>query len=567
MGCKNNVHCIKKDGNNVTSQLTIGTLFGEFFQSTFIDDNGTLPPVWPKHFFLSSDSLPVLTPREMIKIIRKLNGNCGPGPDGIPAVFVKNCAATLSYPLSVILNLSLSSGTIPDAWRTSVVTPIHKGGDKGLVQHYRGIAKSSIFCKVSEIYVRDLLQDFLISNDLISQTQHGFLSGRSVTTNLLCCKNDWTRNLDSGKNTTVAYLDYSKAFDSVSHPKLIHKLRHEFCIPKPLISWIESFLHNRSYRVKIGDALSGAFPVRSGVPQGSVIGPLLFLLYVNGLGDKVSSATLSTYADDTKVYLSVSCPSDATVFQNQLDTVSSWSKTWLLAINFLKSFILQIGPVYQHVYNINQNNLEVMTSARDLGVQITSKLSDHEHCTIVTRKANLAIRNIKLCFFDFNNRTFYLTLYTTYVRPILETAMQVFSPGNIGDIDLIESVQRRFTRSLLGNPDLSYSERLITLVLQPLEIRRIFGDIVLLARVIRGRTKLDFYQFLELAPRSGRGHSVKLQVQYSRTNVRKNFWSNRVVGPWNSLSQQSLEKILSGIHPATIDDFDVLPFCRGSWTR
>ena len=521
----------------------------------------------PGVFFTSVDELPHVTTSDIIKLIGKMNRNCGPGPDGIPAVFVYKCATVLALPLSILFNLSFSEGIVPDNWKTSTVIPVHKGGDRAEIDKYRAISKSPIFCKLAETYIRDFLLDFLNRNDLISLAQHGFLGGRSVTTNLISCKNDWTRNLDAGKNTTVAYIDYSKAFDSVSHPKLLHKLRHEFCVPEHVLRWIASFLDDRKYRVKVGSSFSEIFPVRSGVPQGSVLGPLLFLLYVNALGDRISKSALSTYADDTKIYFSVNDSSDAVSLQNDLDTMYTWSCIWQLDINFLKSCILQIGPEIDVNYELAGNTLSKMSSVRDLGIQVTSNLSDHEHCLIIVRKANFALRNIKLCFFNFNNRKFYLTLYMTYVRPLLESSMQTFSPKNIGDIDLLESVQRQFSRSLMGGRDIPYRDRLLTLSLQPLEIRRIHGDLILLARVINGSTSLEFSQFFQLSTRPSRGHTYKLRTPYARTDTRKYFWCNRVVAPWNALTQESVIRLVGGAHPSALSDFDALPFCRGSWTR
>ncbi|KAJ3645766.1 hypothetical protein Zmor_023399 [Zophobas morio] len=211
--------------------------------------------------------------------LRKLKVTKSPGPDLISACVLKNCAASLSTPLSILMAQSFMQSKLPSDWKTAFVKPLYKNkGDKFNASNYRPVSLASLVVKVMESIIYDHLVKFFINYNLISPEQHGFLPGKSVQSNLLCCLSDWTRDIDLGRPVDILYLDFSKAFDKVPKRRLLHKLKH-LGIRGNLLGWIDSFLSDRTFRVKVGDGFSRSVDVVSGVPQGSVLGPLLFVAY------------------------------------------------------------------------------------------------------------------------------------------------------------------------------------------------------------------------------------------------------------------------------------------------
>jgi hypothetical protein len=246
----------------------------------------------------------------------------------------KKLAPVLAGPLSLIFTSFMSIGQMPRAWVHAFVTPVYKGGDSSDVSNYRPISLTCVASKIMErIIVTDILA-YLRSHNVIDRRQHGFLSGRSTSTNLLESLNDWTLAIRDKKSVLVAYIDYSKAFDSVNHRKLLTKLS-AYGISGNLISWISNFLRGRTQQTKIGTALSQTVSLASGVVQGSVIGPLLFLLFVNDVFAILATqdCTCQLYADDLKLYSTLNVDSDTLKLQERLDALYAWSNTWQLKIS------------------------------------------------------------------------------------------------------------------------------------------------------------------------------------------------------------------------------------------
>ena len=247
----------------------------------------------------------------------KLHENKAQGPDGIHPMILKQCADILAKPLSPIFKSSYRLGIVPENWKTAIVAPIRKKGSKHEASNYRPISLTSVVCKVMEAIIKDKVVLSLQEGSIITDRQHGFVRGRSCLTNLLEAFESWTRLLDEGYEVDVIYLDYSKAFDSVSHKGLLTKLKF-YEISGELYSWIESFLSGRKMRVQVGCVLSDWEDVLSGVPQGSILGPLLFVLFVNDLPDWVSSRILM-FADDTKIWSRISNLAESAMLQKDLN--------------------------------------------------------------------------------------------------------------------------------------------------------------------------------------------------------------------------------------------------------
>ena len=433
--------------------------FSAQFKKAFVTDNNILPPVVPYDIKFPSSFEPV-TPAEAIMAMKSINPNSSAGPDNISPKFFRNCAANFSRPISTILNISFLEGVVLDEWKFANVTPIYKTGSKSNPINYRPISITSVFSKLAEFIIKDRILAHLDKNRLMKRSQHGFTAGRSVSTNLLECLDDWTDSFEKGLVTDILYFDFSKAFDSVVHSKLIHKLRNQFLLNDSIVNWIQAFLNNRQQRVKVGNSFSDPILVSSGVAQGTLLGPLLFIMYTNDISDIIQHSEISLYADDTKLYKRINENYDAELLQIDAENITDYSILWQLPLNANKTEHLPLPHSANRSYTLFGSEIKSQKlSCKDLGITIQQNLSFKEHCTIISRKATFIIRNVKMCF-ENHGPFFYLFLYKTYVRPILETNTAVFSPHNIENIDVLERVHRRITKYLPGLCDMSYNDRL-----------------------------------------------------------------------------------------------------------
>ncbi|MCP4487830.1 MAG: reverse transcriptase family protein, partial [Gammaproteobacteria bacterium] len=361
------------------------TILNNHFSSVFTVDDGL------NHVFttrctdrLSSVEFP---PYIVYHKLSKLKRSFSCGPDGIPKILLKMLASEISIPLARIYEYSFSNGVLPLMWRCADVVPLFKKGSTSDPGNYRPISLTCTCCRVMESIIKDSLSQFLLSHSLISPYQHGFTAGRSPCTQLLECLDDWSKCVRDNIGVFIVYIDFAKAFDTVNHRKLLIKLRG-YGICNGIISWIRSFLTNRFQRVKIGSTYSTWLPVTSGVPQGSVLGPLLFLLYVNDLPESFPSAVTSKlFADDLKLYAPVS---DSYSLQHALHLLLEWCSMWQLHIQPLKCHVLPIGCAINDdtVFSLGAVALNRVNSCRDLGVVMSSSLTFVEHYTTVFQKAS-----------------------------------------------------------------------------------------------------------------------------------------------------------------------------------
>jgi hypothetical protein len=431
--------------------------------------------------------------------------------------------------------------TLPQHWLQGTVIPIYKGkGKDNDKASYRPISLTSAPCKTMEAIVKDEILQFLLQEGKISNHQHGFLSKRSTQTQLLECLNEWTGLIDAKDYVDVLYMDIAKAFDTVSHSILMQKLT-EVGISGKLRAWIKCFLTERSQVVKVGDHLSCTEKVTSGVPQGSVLGPLLFLIFINDISEVVTNSGLKIFADDTKVYFKTKRDTDHKKFTYDARKVFGWAHKNRLNVAMHKCQVLHLGAGNpQRPLSIGGNVLETTLSIKDLGVIMSQTLKFTEHINAITRAAYQRSGLIFKCFIT-RDREFLTKMFTSFCRPKLEYNTCVWSPHKIGEITQLENVQRRYTKRIHGLHDLSYAERLKALGLRSLEYRRIIFDLCMVYSICHKLVNLNFDDFFSRSPgQSTRGHDWKLLVPRCNCDTRKFFFSNRVVPIWNSLPNETV---------------------------
>jgi hypothetical protein len=485
------------------------------------------------------------------QILKKLKNKLSSGPDGIPPIIFKNLANQLAYPLAVMFNIFMQSGSVPSIWKRAIVIPIYKKGSSSIPKNYRPISLTCVGSKIFETAIKSVLVPFLERKNLLSENQHGFRPRHSTCLNLLESLNDWTENLDLKANTYVAHVDFARAFDSVSLPKLMHKLNWAG-VEGQIYLCLKSLLLGRSQSVKIGNHFSNYAAVSSGVPQGSVLGPILFIFYIDDISEGMHRNSVpKLYADDLKAYISSNDDKDCKFFKETLLKISNWSDKWQLHISCEKSKWLSVsnknGPHGNHlsdnVFELAGVNLPQTNEVLDLGVIFNSRLNFSDHISSIVTKAKQRLFLLNKIFIS-KNPQIRILAFKTYVIPLLEYCSQVWNPQNLDDVRRLESVQRKFTKRLSGYQGLNYAARLDKASLPTLELRRLRADLHLCYKILHRLVDTNISKFFNLIPLGDtktRGHSWKLKSITPRLNTRLNFFSFRVTNAWNSLS------------PATVD--------------
>ena len=397
------------------------------------------------------------------------------------------------------------------------------------------------------------LLSFFATNHLLADEQYGFRVGRSCATQLLFAMDSWTDALQQGIPIDVIYHDFSKAFDSVPHQRLLVKLK-AYGVQGKLLNWIEAFLTYRQQHVVINNAKSDFCDVISGVPQGSVLGPLLFLIYINDLPTIIHSPSL-LFADDTKIFRRIASHQDYIQLQQDILALEKWSKLWQLNFNCSKTFVMHLGknnPGY--TYNMSGKQLETVKEHKDLGVLVDSELKFHHHSCNVTNKASQVLGIIKKSFTYLDSYTFPL-LYKSLVRPHLEYANVIWGPTYVTDSNNVESVQRRATRWITELSDLPYHARLQHLNLPALAYRRHRADMIMTYNILHHNLDINPSNFFQLHTSTAtRGHNYKIYKPHAAKNIRNHFFAIRVINHWNNLPWAAVNSPSINDFKRNIDD-------------
>ena len=528
--------------DNAGDKITEGILMAEelnmHFSSVFTrEDTSSLPVPETKFNGSEEERLGqlIVTPEVVASKINNMKENKSPGVDGLSPKILKETVEQISKPLAHVFNMSLQEGIVPLEWKEANIIPLFKKGSRNKSVNYRPVSLTSVICKLLETIIRDHMIDFLVKHKLINPSQHGFLKARSCLTNLLCFLEEITKWVDEGSPVDVIYLDFQKAFDKVPHQRLILKLKSHG-MGNSIINWIEQWLTDRRQRVVVDGEVSSWKSVLSGVPQGSVLGPILFLVYINDLEEGVIGKILK-FADDTKLFSKTKEIGDKQNLQDDIDKLVKWSEKWQMLFNFGKCKCLHIGPGNTSMtYEMGGTILSTTVKEKDLGVTMNANMKVSEQCRIAASKGNQVLGMIRRNI-SYKDKSLIVPLYKAIVRPHLEYCIQAWSPYLRKDIDMLEKIQRRATKLIPGLRDLRYEERLKECGLTTLETRRLRGDQIEVFKILNGYENIDSNIFFEIKEsKITRGHNYTLVKKQSRLDVRKYSFSQRTINVGNKLS-------------------------------
>ena len=429
-------------------------------------------------------------------MLQKLNPGKACGPDLLPARVLKELASEISPLLTTIFQKSLDTGYVPKDWRTANVSAIFKKGEKFKASNYRPVSLTSICCKIQEHVITSNVLNHLDDYQILTDCQHGFRARRSCETQLLTLAQELVEGLAKKHQHDLIILDFSKAFDRVQHERLLRKLDH-YGIRGSTHNWIKGFLTDRTQQVLVEGAASENIPVISGVPQGTVLGPLLFLLFINYLPDCVQSST-RLFADDCILYRRIRNQHNSAILQDDLNKLAAWEKKWGMALHPDKCSAIRISRSRKSApmnYTLKGHVLQNEDYTRYLGVELQSNLSWNRHIDQTVKKANSMLgflrRNLRV-----SNESTKTSAYRSMVRPLLEYCSTVWSPYTQEHIQKIQMVQRRAARYVTN----TYIEW------ETLESRRIKNQLVMFFKIIHCLIDIPAERYLTPASTQTRSH-------------------------------------------------------------
>ena len=526
----------KPDGSLTKSNFETAEVLADAFASVFVKEpDGPLN----RECYFIADELNIedieITMDDVGRELKRINISKSKGPDGIHPKLLKELEHNSSFVSAVtkLFQTCASSGKIPEQWKTANVTSLYKKGSRKDALNYRPVSLTCILCKVYEKLIRRHIMSFVSKK--INPNQHGFVEGKSCLSNLLESVECIIELLEDGAPVDVFYLDFCKAFDSVPHHRLLTKLRN-LGISGNTLDIIKDFLSGRRFKTFVGGAYSYLRNVLSGVPQGSVLGPLLFVIFINDLPDCINGIS-KLFADDLKVIMDAN---DTESTFNMLESLQNWQNVWLLKFNPSKCKIMHVpfneNPLQEYVFS--GVTLECIEAEKDLGVLTSSDLKWSKHIKSCISKANSMIAWVtrNLIIREINVMR---NVYKTIIRPHLEYCAQLWSPpachGNWAAIIELENVQRRFTRLIDDIGTLPYSERLDALQITTLAERRVRGDLIEAYKIVNGLVEYgkDIFNLSRSGDKivSTKSNNIDRNIK----TLSNNFLSERVISFWNKL--------------------------------
>ena len=443
------------------------TMFNNFFCEQF-----SLPSTYDIHIdYSSQDDFEIdFSSTRIQQLMNYINVNKSGGPDQIPGIVLKKCAPSISIPLSNLFSNIYYSGNVPLEWKQANVVPIHKKGDKSDISNYKPISLTSLVAKIMERIIEDGL--LLRTRHLLSDTQHGFVKDKSCTTNILTLSDNISTLLHNNIiGCDIIYFNFQKAFDTVRHDLILKKLKYRFNIDGTLLRFIKDYLKDRAQRVLLDNSFSDFKPVVSGVPQGSILGPLLFVLFIDDISLGLDPNThINLYADDTKIWRAMYSEYDCHMLQEDIKKLYIWcnindmkfhpDKCKVLSINgnSVLNNLLHMLPFSKYSYSIGNNIIDYTPDQKDLGVIINENFTWDDHQDMLLNKASQMLGLTKRTCHFVTSPNSKRTLYLTLVRSLFEHVSITWRPVTLTRIHLFERLQKNSMKWILNEQFLSYAD-------------------------------------------------------------------------------------------------------------
>jgi len=534
------------DGDSIASSNTEkAEILNSFFAA-----QSTMPPAPPDHElppfrYLTNDPISYIqtSQEEVYKILTRLNTNKACGPDLISNKILKECAMSLSQPLADLFNKSFNQGEFPQPWKHANVTPVYKKGDRQSKTNYRPISLLSNMSKVMERIVFNRLFEHCTKHNLLTEKNSGFKPFDSTINRLIHLTHQIYNALDAKQDTLIVFLDISKAFDRVWHPGLLHKLR-EFGITGNLYSWLESYLTGRSQKVVIGGEESSTSKTNAGVPQGSILGPLLFLIFINDIVQVVENP-IYLFADDASLIKIFNNIQEATMSINRdLEHLAQWAHIWRVTFNAIKTVFMIISlKLLNHQPNpvllLNNTPLKQVQQECYLGMVLTSNMSWKEHIHKLTTKAS---KKIGLLYTMKNklSRSSKSQYYISFIRPVLEYGGVVFDNCTAFESNSLERVQRRAAILCTGAFRRTPTNLLLTEAgWDTLANRRKIAKKILMYKILNGITPNYLRRLIPPQVQHTTTYALRNRTHYrlprTRTQISHTSFIPATLREWNTL--------------------------------
>jgi hypothetical protein len=523
-GSRENIPSIKdSNGRIITDAMEKANTFNSYYSTVFSSQDNTI------HTQSISTGEPFTTDSKIIRRrVKAIGKNKSLGPDRVSGEILKlGGEAMISY-LARLLDTTMNNGSLPEDWKRATVIPVHKGGDRSLVTNYRPVSLTSVVCKQMEHVIASYLRQVWDKNDWLYEGQHGFRPGYSCESQVISVCQDIADSLDDGDNIDAIIVDFSKAFDLVPHGRLLTKIANSG-VDSRVVVWVKEFLSGRTQRVRVEAQLSEEVRVTSGVPQGSVLGPLLFLAYVNDIGRNMES-TIRLFADDCVIYRKIIKTEDMDKLQKDLDRLGEWATENAMKINPSKSKAIRFTRARAKDtlnYSLMGKVIPQTSSCKYLGIILRSDLSWADQVNYTVKKAWKALHFTMRILKKANSNTRSLA-YRSLVRPILEYGAACWDPYREGQIRALDRVQNKAARFAHNTKNPNW---------ETLTSRRKLSRICALFKAYSGdrawkpigkRLKRPHYL-------SRVDHERKIRIRKQRTDIGKYSFLNRTIQLWNQL--------------------------------
>ena len=530
----------KQDQSLSVSDVDKANVLNDYFVSiSTIDDSHTTLPDFILKTNSSLNNIRI-TDREISDILLNLNVNKATGPDEISHRMLKETHSTICQPLCILFNRSMQENSYPNCWKLANVMPLFKKGDHDTPSNYRPISLISCVGKVMERVIFKHMYNFFHTNDLIFRNQSGFLPNHSTVFQLIDIYDQICRAFDEKKSTCIVFCDISKAFDRVWHRGLLFKLR-QYGISGNLINWISNYLSNRSQRVFINSSFSETSILNAGVPQGSVLGPLLFLIYVNDIADSLLSTT-RLFADDSSLAVSSQNIVDMeTILNTDLSSITQWSKQWLVNFNPSKTEVMFFTLAQRDRPSLyfEDTPLSFVDHHKHLGLTFSHDGSWHSHIENIVNSASKVLGSMRMLKFKLKRQSLN-QIYVSYLRPIIEYASLVWDNCTNYEKETLDKIQYEAARLVTGLTRSVSIERLLNEIgWVSLSDRRIIQKLILVYKEKQGNLPIYLHEIFPTSVQNSNPYNLRNNDDFQSIIRRTEIYSKSVIPSsiklWNQL--------------------------------